>query len=391
MSRDVVVVTGTRAEYGILRSVMERIRSHPELDLTLVVTGMHLSPQYGHTIDDVRSDGFEVDRTVDMLLSGDGGAAMAKSLGIGLASMAETIRDLDGDIVLVLGDRGEALAAGIAAAHQNIPVAHVHGGDAMNGAVIDDSIRHALTKFAHLHFPGSERSAKRIEQLGEERWRISPAGALALDEIIEKAYTPPETVRSRCDLRGTPLLLVIQHPETTRPDATAEQMRETMAAVTDFDATVAVVYPNSDAGSQGIISVIEEYGVRPEVRTFRNLPREDYLGLLAAADVMVGNSSSAIVEAPSLGVPAVDIGDRQKGRERADHTVSAPYDGEAIRSAIETCLSPEAKRRAETCDNPYDFGGAAEIIVERLAGVDIGNRLREKRFVDGFDAGASGS
>jgi UDP-N-acetylglucosamine 2-epimerase (non-hydrolysing)/GDP/UDP-N,N'-diacetylbacillosamine 2-epimerase (hydrolysing) len=391
MSRNVVVVTGTRAEYGILRSVMERIRSHPKLDLTLVVTGMHLSSQYGHTIDDIRADGFEIDRTVDTLLDGDSGVAMAKSLGIGVASMADTVRDLDGDVVLVLGDRGEALAAGIAAAHQNVPVAHIHGGDAMEGAVIDDSIRHALTKFAHLHFPGSERAARRIEQLGEERWRISPAGALALDEIIEKAYTPPETVRDRYDLRGNLLLLVVQHPETARPDATAEQMRKIMAAVTDFDATVAVVYPNSDAGSRGTISVIEEYEGRPNVQTFRNLPREDYLGLLAATDVMVGNSSSAIVEAPSLGVPAVDIGDRQKGRERAEHTISAPYDREAIRSAIETGLSPEAQHRAETCDNPYDFGGAAETIVSRLAGIDIKDRLREKRFVDRFDTGASGS
>ncbi|MFD1514262.1 UDP-N-acetylglucosamine 2-epimerase [Halomarina rubra] len=376
--RHVVVVTGTRAEYGLLSSSMRAIEARDDLRLSIVATGMHLSPQYGHTVDDVRADGFEVAREVPTLVDGDSGAAMAKSLGLGVSGMADALASLDPDVVLLLGDRGEAFAAGVAAAHMNVPLAHVHGGDSMDGAIIDDSIRHALTKFAHLHFPVTDRSADRIRKLGEEPWRIETVGAPGLDAVLAGEYDTPAAVRERLDLPDDgPIALVVQHPLTSAPDLAGEQMAATLDAVAALDVHPLVVYPNSDAGGRRAIAEIER---RADLTTVRSLPRETYLGVMAAADVMVGNSSSGVIEAPSFDLPVVDVGPRQEGRERADHTLQVPHDRDAIREAVERCLTDEAfRQRVASCENPYDRGGAGERVAARLATVDLGEGLLRKR------------
>jgi len=379
VSRTVAVVTGTRAEYGLLRGTMERIEAHADLELQVVVTGMHLSPRHGRTVTEIADDGFDIDRRVHMQVDGDSGRAMAKSLGVGLSGMADALGDLAPDFVLVLGDRDEALAGGVAAAHMNVPVAHVHGGDAMEGAIIDDSIRHALTKFAHVHFPVSEQSAERIAKLGEEPWRITTVGAPGLDEIREASVTPPATLAERYGIDvAAPLLLTVQHPVTTSPARAGEQMRATLDAVAAHDATSVVIYPNADAGGERMIAAIESH--EGDHVTFESLPRADYLGLLDQASALVGNSSSGIIEAPSFGLPVVDVGPRQAGRQRADNTLSVAHETDAIEDAIDRCLTDEGFReRARNCDNPYDYGGAAERIVSRLATVDLTDDLIEKR------------
>jgi UDP-N-acetylglucosamine 2-epimerase (non-hydrolysing)/GDP/UDP-N,N'-diacetylbacillosamine 2-epimerase (hydrolysing) len=380
--RRIAVVTGTRAEYGLLESSMRGIDAHPELELLTVVTGMHLSPRHGMTVDEVEADGFTVDERVHMQVDGDSGLTMAKSLGLGLSGLAESFGRLDPDVVLVLGDRDEAFAAGVAAAHMNIPVAHVHGGDSMDGAIIDDSIRHALTKFAHLHFPVSEQSAARIEQLGEEPWRVTTVGAPGLDDILAGEYTSPEAVRERYGLdTARQLALVVQHPVTTEAEAAGDQMRATLDALETFDdLQVVLVYPNSDAGGQRAIEAIESHPLGARAMTTRSLPRRDFLGVMAAADVMVGNSSSGIIEAPSFGLPVVDVGPRQSGRQRAENVVSVSHEADAVREAVERCLTDDALRqRAATCESPYDYGGAGERIVDRLATVDLDERLVRKR------------
>ena len=382
MTRRVAVVTGTRAEYGLLESSMRAIDAHADLDLLTVVTGMHLSPQHGMTVDEIEADGFAVDDRVHMQVDGDTGLTMAKSLGLGLSGLAESFGRLDPDVVLVLGDRDEALAAGVAAAHMNVPVAHVHGGDSMDGAIIDDSIRHALTKFAHLHFPVSRLSAERVEKLGEEPWRITTVGAPGLDAVLAGEYASSDDVLERYGLDPTrPLALVVQHPVTTESDAAGEQMRATLDALDAFDDLQPVlVYPNSDAGGKRAIDVIESHPVAERAHTARSLPRRDFLGVMAAADVMVGNSSSGIIEAPSFGLPVVDVGPRQAGRQRADNVVSVAHDADAVEAAVERCLTDgDLRQRAADCDNPYDYGGAGERIVERLAAVDLDERLLRKR------------
>lgn len=377
--RHVLVLTGTRAEYGLLKSSMVAIRNSDDLALSVVATGMHLSPRHGRTVQDIRRDGFGVDREVLMQVEGDTGTAMAKSLGVGTSALAQAFDDLDPDIVLLLGDRDEALAGTLAASHMNIPVAHIHGGDSMHGAIIDDSIRHAITKFAHLHFPASATSADRILKLGEEPWRVTLVGAPGLDDVRAGEYEEPETVLKRHDLDSArPLLLVVQHPLTTQPKRAGEQMAATLDAVEATNVQTVVVYPNSDAGAELMIEELESRTL--DGATFRNLPRQEYLGLMAAADAMVGNSSSGIVEAPSFDLPVVDIGPRQDGRERAENTISVPHDREAIRAAIDRCLAEgDAIEGAASTENPYDHGGAASKICQRLAEVDLNEELLRKR------------
>jgi UDP-N-acetylglucosamine 2-epimerase (non-hydrolysing)/GDP/UDP-N,N'-diacetylbacillosamine 2-epimerase (hydrolysing) len=379
--RRVLVLTGTRAEYGLLRSSMAAIRDRDGLRLQVVATGMHLSPRHGRTVEEIREDGFAVDREVLMQVEGDTGKAMAKSLGIGTSGLAEAFASLDPDVVLLLGDRDEALAGALAAAHMNVPVAHVHGGDSMHGAIIDDSIRHAITKFAHLHFPVSELSAERVERLGEEPWRVTTVGAPGLDDVLAGEYDDPASVLERHGLDPIePVLLVVQHPVTTQSERAGEQMAATLDAVESFDTQAVVIYPNSDAGGDRMIDEIESREFDGHVRTFRSLPRREYLGLMAAADAMIGNSSSGIIEAPSFALPVVDVGPRQEGRERAANTLSVPHETDAIREAIERCLADESFReRVRDCENPYDYGGAGERICERLAEVELGEDLLRKQ------------
>lgn len=379
--KNVLVLTGTRAEYGLLKSSMEAIDRHDRLTLSVVATGMHLSPQHGMTVSEIRDDGFTIDREVLMLLEGDTGTAMAKSLGIGTASMAEAFESLNPDILLLLGDRDEALAGALAAAHMNIPIAHIHGGDSMDGAVIDDSIRHSITKFAHLHFPASAKSAERIQNLGEEEWRITISGAPGLDDVLAGDYQDPQQV---CDRYGLDpdqqLVLLVQHPVTTQPKQADEQMAATLDAIETFDVQTVIIYPNSDAGGDQMIEEIESRSFGSGIKTFQNLPRREYLGLMAAADLMIGNSSSGIIEAPSFDLPVVDIGPRQQGRERAENTVSVPHQMCAIQNAVEDCLNnQEMASLAVRCENPYDYEGAGMKICQRLSEVEITDTLLRKK------------
>ena len=380
-TKKILVLTGTRAEYGLLKSAMEEIRAHDDLSLSVVATGMHLSPKHGMTVEDIRDDGFTVDREVLMQIDADSGAAMAKSLGVGVMGLTDAFEDLDPDVVLLLGDRDEALAGTLAAAHLNIPVAHIHGGDSMHGAVIDDSIRHAITKFAHLHFPASELSAERIRKMGEEEWRITVSGAPGLDDVLAGSFADPAEVLSRYELDPSQsLFLVVQHPVTTQPNRAREQMAVTLDAIETFDAQIAIIYPNSDAGGNRIIKQIESREFSQTVRSFRSLPRREYLAIMKAADVMIGNSSSAIIEAPSFNLPVVDIGPRQEGRERAKNTISVSHDEDEIRNAISSEVKDsEFIQQVRSCSNPYDYGGAGERISERLAEEQLNSSLLKKR------------
>jgi len=378
--KQILVLTGTRAEYGLLKSSMEAIQDHEQLSLSVVATGMHLSPKHGKTVNQIRDDGFSVDREVMMQIEGDSGTAMAKSLGTGTIGLADAFSSLDPEFVLLLGDRDEALAGALAASHMNIPVAHIHGGDAMHGAVIDDSIRHAITKFAHIHFPASELSAERIRKMGEEEWRITISGAPGLDDILAGEYDNPDVVLEKYDIDpGRPLLLVVQHPVTTQVEQAGDQIMTTLDAVESFDTQTVLIYPNADAGGSRIIQEIESRSLGEDFYTFRSLPRREYLGLMAAADGMVGNSSSGIIEAPSFNLPVVDVGPRQEGRERTENTISVQYEEDEIRSAISNALRDGLQEKASSCSNPYNHGGAGTVISKRLAGVSIDESLLRKK------------
>ena len=380
MKRKITVITGTRAEYGLLYPVMRAIQDHPEFDLSIIATGMHLSPEHGYTITEIENDGFKVDAAVDMLLSNDTGASMAKSLGIGIIGITQALEQINPNIVLLLGDRDEPFAGAIAASQMNIPVAHLHGGDSTSGGCIDESIRHSITKFAHIHFPATEESAERIKKLGEETWRIHTVGAPGLDTILNTELIPKEQLIKQYSLNtNEPLLITIQHPVTTQPENAANEMRTTLEAIAELGIQTILVYPNSDAGGRSMIEVIKEYEHLPFLYTFKSLPHIEYLSLLNIADALVGNSSSGIIEASSFHLPVVNIGIRQEGRQRTDNVIDVAPGKEKIIEAINIALHDETfKQKVNECVNPYGDGRAGLKIAEVLAGIEIDQKLLQK-------------
>lgn len=377
--RRIAVVTGTRAEYGIIRPVLREIDAHPDLELSLIAMAQHLSPEFHCTVQEIEADGFRISAKVETLLSSDSGGGMVRALGLAIIQLAQVMEMLRPDIIVATGDRGEMLAAAIVGAHMNIPVAHQHGGE-ISGTV-DESIRHAITKFAHIHLPATQQSAERIRQLGEDADRIYVVGAIGLEQIREKQYLSPSEVGQQLDLDlSAPIVLVSQHPVTTEVSRAGAQMRKTMEAIKTVGLQTVLIYPNSDAGGRAMCRVIDEYEDLPNVRRFVNAPRELYLGLMNIASVMVGNSSSGIIEAPSFHLPFVNVGSRQSGRQRGENVVDVSYDFDEIAGAIRVAVSDLAFReRVERALNPYDYGPSKGKVADILAAVEIDAKLIQKR------------
>jgi len=377
--RRIAVITGTRAEYGIIHPVLEEIEAHPGLELSLVVMAQHLSPDFGYTVQEIERDGFKIAARVETLLSSDSLGGMVRALGLAIIELAQAIEMIQPAIIMVTGDRGEMLAGAIVGAHMNIPVAHLHGGEVTG--TVDEFIRHAITKFAHIHFAASEQSAERIRGLGEDERRIFITGAVGLDQIRKGEFLPPERVLAELKLDDSkPILLVSQHPVTTEIEEADSQMRETMEAIKELGYQTVLIYPNSDAGGRKMRKVVKEYENLPFLHVFRNISRELYLGLMNVADVMVGNSSSGIIEAPSFKLPFVNVGTRQQGRQRGGNTIDVPYEREKIRQAIGYGLSDGQFRNSlARAKNPYDFGMAGKRITAILATIEINKDLLQKR------------
>ncbi len=377
--RKIAVITGTRAEYGLLYPIMKAIQAHPKLELVVIVTGMHLVERYGMTVQEIEKDGFPIHARVEMSPSDDTGAGMADAIGRGVHGMTETFRHLRPDIMLVLGDRIEPLAAVIAAAYMNIPIAHVHGGDSAR-AGLDESVRHAITKFAHVHFPATKTSAGRIIRMGEEGWRVHIVGAPGLDTILNTKLLSRLELERRLGFRlEKPYILMVQHSVTTEPELAGRQARETLEALKALGMKVVVIYPNYDAGGQEIIKAIEGYTSLPRFHTFKNLEHPVYLSLMKHATVMVGNSSSGIIESSSFRLPVVNIGIRQDGRERSTNVIDAPHDQKAILAAIRKATSPAFKKIVQKSKNHYGDGKAGRRIADTLATVAIDKKLIQKK------------
>ncbi len=379
MKRKIAVVTGTRAEYGILKPVLEAIKARQELELCLVIAGMHLSREFGYTVTEVEKDNFQIAARIEMTPYDDTPAVMAKSIGTGIIGMADAWQVIRPDIILILGDRTEPLAAAIAGAYMNIPLAHIHGGDVCGN--IDDSSRHAITKFAHIHFPATQQSAKRIIRMGEEKWRVNMVGSLALDSILHEPLLSTNTLIRKYTLDSTrPLVLGIQHAVTSQADDAPQQMKKTLEAVVELGYPAMVIYPNSDAGGRRIIKVIKEFEKYPFLKIIKSLPRRDYLGLMKLAAVMVGNSSSGIVEAPSFGLPVVNIGIRQEGRERGANVIDVGHNKSEIVRAIKKALTNKAfLAEVKKGRSPYGDGKASLRIADTLSKMEITPALLQKK------------
>lgn len=381
LKRKIMVVTGTRAEYGILKPVLRAIKQHPQLDLLLVVTGMHLSLEFGHTIDEIKKDGFNIDFRVNMLLNGDSKEAMAKSLSIGILNMTKVIKTAKPDIVLVCGDRSEPFAAAIAAAYLTVPVAHLLGGDMAMGSNIDDSIRHAITKLAHIHFAATKKHVKRIIRLGEESWRVYLVGSPAIDAILHTKIIPLRQIARRFNLNlKKPIILLLQNPTTINVEGASNEIKETLEAVTELSYQTVLIYPNADAGGRRMIRVIKNYEKVPFIRTFKSIPSREYLSLMSVASVMVGNSSSGIIEAPSFNLPVINLGIRQIGRECTGNVINVGHNKKEIIKAINKALYNEKfKKIVKKCKNPYGDGKASRRIVKALTEIKISQKLLQKK------------
>lgn len=377
--RRIVYVTGTRADYGLFYHPLRRIEEHSGLELELIVTAMHLAPRFGNTVRLIEQDGFKIAARVETLMAGDGGGSMARAIGLGILGLTQALESVEPDIVILLGDRGEMLAGAIASAHLNIAIAHMHGGEV--SGTIDESVRHAITKLAHIHFASATDNAERIIKMGEDPTRVYVVGAPGLDYL--RHLEPVERSELEADLGldlTQPLLVMTQHPVTTEAEAAAEQMRITLEAIKSVGVQTVATYPNADSGGRAMIQVLEEYSTLPFLRIRKSLGQRCYASLLHHANAMVGNSSSGIIEAPFLGLPVVNIGSRQQGRQRAENVLDVPHVKEEIRRAIRTALYDETFiQQARNCRNPYGDGRAGERIVEILAGIPLRREFLQKR------------
>ena len=376
--RKIAVITGTRAEYGILEPLIRKISDDKELELQLYVTGTHLLNEYGKTIDYIK---YPITGIVDMKIKNENsGKDMGLSVAEGVKGFLEAFEKNKPEVIVILGDRIEPLAASLAALFLKIPIAHLNGGD-LTFTLFDEQIRHAITKMASLHFPASELSKKRISGMGEEDWRIHDVGALGLDSVLnEKTLSKDELFKKYTLDTEKKTLLIVFHPVTTEWEQAGDQFSKVLAALNGFDCQKIIIYPNTDAGGYKIVDEIKKIEGKPDYFIYKSLPHEDYVSFMKASDVLIGNSSSGIIEAPSVALPVVNIGTRQDGRERASNIIDISYNPDEIKKAIEKTLNDSdfleivAKKQS-----PYGDGRAAEKIISVLKNVELNDKLIKKR------------
>jgi UDP-hydrolysing UDP-N-acetyl-D-glucosamine 2-epimerase len=380
--RKIAVVSTSRADYGLLYWVLRALDASPRATLQLVLMGPHYSRAHGLTHRAVRADGFRPAAEIRTVPVDDSDAAVARSVGRATAQLADAFERLRPDLVVVLGDRIELLAVGSAATAFRLPIFHLHGGETTEGA-LDDAVRHAMTKLSHIHLPAAKPYAARIAAMGEERWRIRTVGAPGLDHLRRTVLPPPADVLARLGLPvddGRPLFLVTEHPVTLRPRESRLEARAVAQAVSSFAARVVVTAPNTDQEHRGVLAELRRMrGPRCDVRFVANLGTAAYWSLLRAADVVVGNSSSSLLEAPSFGTPVVNVGNRQRGRLRARNVIDARPEAKTIRAAIARAGTPRFRMKARRAVNPYGKPGASDRIVRVLLNEPLDARLLMKR------------
>ncbi len=347
--RIILFVTGSRGEYGYIRPIIRLIEKDPLLDYIMVVTNMHLVPVFGSTINEIEKDGITIHYAPEMTLGSYTSASMMKSLCLFGLSITDILDKEKPDIILLSGDRGEQFITAMTSAHLNIPVAHIQAGEVSGN--IDGQTRHAIARYAHIHFAANEDAAIRLEKSGEQSFRIFNVGAPQLDEFLQSKFISREKIFEKYHLDPEkPFILLAQHPVTEEFERSGQQMETTLLAIDELGIQTVLIFPNSDAGSTATQVAIQKY-VRPFIHVYRNVSREHYAGLMAAADIMVGNSSSGLLEAPSFKLPAVNIGRRQLGRVRGENVIDCNYDKEEIINASKKGLSAEFKNSVKDIEN----------------------------------------
>ncbi len=376
--RKIAVVTTSRADYSHLYWPLRDLAAHSNVDLRLIVLGSHLSPEFGNTVWEIEKDGFRIDAKIECLLSSDTDVGMAKTIGLATLSLADTLGAMRPDLLLLIADRYEMLAPAAVALALRIPVAHIEGGEISQGA-IDDAVRNAITKMAHIHFTSTQLARQRVVSMGEEAWRVHRAGAPSLDHLRRQKLFTGEELEARLQLDlSQPTILVAYHPVTIARD-TVREADAVFAALRKTEGQIVFCYPNADAGSRNLMERAKVFcAERGSGRIYTNLDPLTYWSLLAQVDLLLGNSSSGIMEAASFALPVVNIGIRQQGRERARNVIDADANEQAIVQAIGQARDPEFRETLQGMENPYGNGHAAETIVRVLTGVPLSERLLMK-------------
>lgn len=383
MSRKVCVVTGSRAEYGLLKWIMRGIWSASDLSLQIIATGMHLSPEFGLTYRQLNDDGFEIDYKVEMLLSSDTPSSIAKSMGLGMIGFSDAFNQLKPDILVVLGDRFEIMSAVSAALVACIPIAHIHGGESSEGA-IDEAIRHSITKMSHLHFVAAEPYRQRVIQLGEQPTNVFVVGGLGIDGIKNLELLEKQEIEKILDFKfAKKNLLVTFHPVTLEDGTAPHQMRALLSALeTLVDTQLIFTLPNADTGGREIINLIHAFvSTHSNARAFTSLGQLYYLSCLRYVDGVVGNSSSGLLEVPTFRKGTVNIGERQRGRLKASSVIDCTPDERSIAGALERLYSADFHQNLCHVINPYGDGGASNKVVQKLSEISLSG-LIQKSFFD---------
>jgi len=382
--RKVCVITGTRAEYGLLYWLMRGIQSAKDLELKIIATGMHLSPEFGLTYKQIEKDGFHIDRKIEMLLSSDTPGGISKSMGLGMIACADAYAELKPDLILVLGDRFEIFSMVSAATIFNIPVAHLHGGEATEG-LIDEPIRHSITKMSHLHFTATEQYRRRVIQLGEQPERVFNVGGAGIDNIKKlKLYSRKAFEESIGFKLGRRNFLVTFHPVTLEEGTSGEQFGNLLKVLGELEDThILFTKSNADTAGRVINKMIDEYVVSHPTRSIAHtsLGQLRFLSALKYVDGVLGNSSSGLAEAPSFKIGTVNIGDRQRNRIKAESVIDCLPDEDGIRKAIKKLLSPSFQKKVKAVVNPYGEGGASKKIIKIIRNYPLQGILK-KRFYD---------
>jgi len=377
----ICVVSGTRAEYGLLYWTMKAIQDNSNLELSVCVTGMHLSPEFGLTYKQIESDGFQIDGKIEMLVSSDTSVGISKSIGLGLIGFADFFQRTKPDLILVLGDRFEIFAAVTAAMIARIPVAHCHGGEATEG-LIDEAIRHSITKMSHLHFTSTTEYRNRVIQLGEQPDSVFNVGALGIENINRLNLLNKEEFELSIDFKLSSLnFLVTFHPVTLDNATAEEQFLELLQALSDFnEAKIIITKPNSDQDGRVIIKLIDEFVSKNPNNTisFISLGQIRYLSAIRHCHVVIGNSSSGLIEVPSFKKPTVNIGDRQQGRIESKSVISCNPEKKSILEAINIALSEDFQNQLPNIKNPYGEGNPSIKILETILSKSVHNILKKK-------------
>ena len=373
MTKKVAVFTGTRAEYGLLYWLLKDIQSDSDLSLQLLVTGMHLSPEFGCTYTQIEKDGFTIDEKIEILLSSDSAVGVAKSMGLGVLGFADALDRLKPDCLVILGDRFEALAAAQTAMILKIPIVHLHGGEITEGAY-DDAIRHAISKLSYLHATSTEEYRTRVIQLGENPQRVKNVGAIGLDHLIRTEMMTVSQISDSLNFTLTkPYFLVTYHPVTLADEDPCTSFQALLDSLDCFpDHQVIITYPNADDGGRKIIPMLEIYAQNNPERVFAipSLGQQRYLSVVKHADAVIGNSSSGVIEVPSFEVPTVNIGMRQKGRLAAKSVLNCEPNKDSITNSIQCAVDRAYKKSDEKIVNPYGSGDASSQVIEMIKSLD---------------------